>query len=227
MRGGGGSRSGFLRGRRTRTSPAHEGMAEAYDEVEIEDMEWSEELAAFTYQCPCGDLFQITLVRPSVASRESIDTALLRLYGTARACHGAAGVRNARTARTFHSGQTVSESEQTAVTALDARIRDSHASVSGRRRSWRTARSSRAARAAPSSSALCTTRSTFSLRKRLDVRRRLLAGLLQPRLSSDDFTLEPHCSLWRQACERRALCGSHLCLNFHLLCWYLSRTCAW
>lgn len=35
----------------------------SYDEVEIEDMEWSEELQAYTYQCPCGDLFQITLVR--------------------------------------------------------------------------------------------------------------------------------------------------------------------
>ncbi|KAL4423489.1 hypothetical protein ABPG77_003622 [Micractinium sp. CCAP 211/92] len=32
-----------------------------HDEVEIEDMDWSEELQAFTYQCPCGDLFQITL----------------------------------------------------------------------------------------------------------------------------------------------------------------------
>ena len=34
----------------------------SYDEVEIEDMSWSEELQAYTYQCPCGDLFQITLV---------------------------------------------------------------------------------------------------------------------------------------------------------------------
>lgn len=32
-----------------------------HDEVELEDMDWSEELQAFTYQCPCGDLFQITL----------------------------------------------------------------------------------------------------------------------------------------------------------------------
>eukprot|EP01018_Ginkgo_biloba_P007896 Gb_21404 [translate_table: standard] len=32
----------------------------SYDDVEIEDMEWSEELQAFTYPCPCGDLFQIT-----------------------------------------------------------------------------------------------------------------------------------------------------------------------
>ncbi|XP_074571952.1 diphthamide biosynthesis protein 3 [Curcuma longa] len=32
----------------------------SYDEVEIEDMEWNEELQAFTYPCPCGDLFQIT-----------------------------------------------------------------------------------------------------------------------------------------------------------------------
>lgn len=30
-------------------------------QVEIEDMEWNDELQAFTYQCPCGDLFQITL----------------------------------------------------------------------------------------------------------------------------------------------------------------------
>jgi hypothetical protein len=35
----------------------------SYDEVEIEDMQWSEDLQAYTYQCPCGDLFQITLVR--------------------------------------------------------------------------------------------------------------------------------------------------------------------
>lgn len=32
-----------------------------YDEIEIEDMDWDESLQAFTYQCPCGDLFQITL----------------------------------------------------------------------------------------------------------------------------------------------------------------------
>ncbi|KAL9690426.1 hypothetical protein QQ045_010824 [Rhodiola kirilowii] len=32
----------------------------SYDDVEIEDMEWNEEIQAFTYPCPCGDLFQIT-----------------------------------------------------------------------------------------------------------------------------------------------------------------------
>ncbi|XP_077241524.1 diphthamide biosynthesis protein 3-like [Tasmannia lanceolata] len=32
----------------------------SYDEVEIEDMEWNKDLDAFTYPCPCGDLFQIT-----------------------------------------------------------------------------------------------------------------------------------------------------------------------
>ncbi len=31
-------------------------------QIEIEDMDWNEELQAYTYQCPCGDLFQITLV---------------------------------------------------------------------------------------------------------------------------------------------------------------------
>lgn len=35
----------------------------SYDEIDIEDMDWSEEIQAFTYQCPCGDLFQITMVR--------------------------------------------------------------------------------------------------------------------------------------------------------------------
>ncbi|PON84091.1 Zinc finger, DPH-type [Trema orientale] len=32
----------------------------SYDDVEIEGMEWNEELKAYTYPCPCGDLFQIT-----------------------------------------------------------------------------------------------------------------------------------------------------------------------
>ena len=34
----------------------------SYDDVEIEDMEWNEDLGAYTYPCPCGDLFQITKV---------------------------------------------------------------------------------------------------------------------------------------------------------------------
>ena len=39
--------------------------------MEIEDMQWSDDLQAYTYQCPCGDLFQITMVRSlfSVAER--------------------------------------------------------------------------------------------------------------------------------------------------------------
>lgn len=32
----------------------------SYDDVEIEDMEWNDELQSYTYPCPCGDLFQIT-----------------------------------------------------------------------------------------------------------------------------------------------------------------------
>ncbi|KAF8061359.1 gghA [Scenedesmus sp. PABB004] len=35
--------------------------AMSYDEVEIEDMAWDEARGAYTYQCPCGDLFLITL----------------------------------------------------------------------------------------------------------------------------------------------------------------------
>lgn len=33
-----------------------------YDEVEIEDMDWDQEMHGYTYSCPCGDLFQITVV---------------------------------------------------------------------------------------------------------------------------------------------------------------------
>ena len=35
-------------------------MGGAYDEIDLEDMDWNAELGAFTFQCPCGDLFQIT-----------------------------------------------------------------------------------------------------------------------------------------------------------------------
>lgn len=38
-------------------------MAGVYEEVEIEDMVWSEEDMAFKYPCPCGDTFFITMVR--------------------------------------------------------------------------------------------------------------------------------------------------------------------
>lgn len=31
-----------------------------YDDVDLEDMTWNSELSAYTFQCPCGDLFQIT-----------------------------------------------------------------------------------------------------------------------------------------------------------------------
>lgn len=34
----------------------------SYDEVEIEDMQWRDDLEAYTYPCPCGDLFLITKV---------------------------------------------------------------------------------------------------------------------------------------------------------------------
>ncbi|KAJ2160430.1 Diphthamide biosynthesis protein 3 [Coemansia sp. RSA 552] len=32
-----------------------------YDEVEIEDMEYDEDEGMYTYPCPCGDQFQITI----------------------------------------------------------------------------------------------------------------------------------------------------------------------
>lgn len=34
-----------------------------YDEIEIEDLDFDEEVGLFTYPCPCGDKFAITLVK--------------------------------------------------------------------------------------------------------------------------------------------------------------------
>ena len=39
----------------------NDGGASSYDEVDLEDMEWDEALKAYTYACPCGDIFRITL----------------------------------------------------------------------------------------------------------------------------------------------------------------------
>ena len=32
-----------------------------YEEVELEDMDWEEEQRRFSYPCPCGDRFSITI----------------------------------------------------------------------------------------------------------------------------------------------------------------------
>ena len=37
-------------------------MAEVYDEVEIEDMDFNDEDMSFYFACPCGDQFRISLV---------------------------------------------------------------------------------------------------------------------------------------------------------------------
>jgi diphthamide biosynthesis protein 3 len=52
------------RGRRRRRRESPQKLmsgSSAYDEVDLEDMEWNEELKAYTYSCPCGDIFRITL----------------------------------------------------------------------------------------------------------------------------------------------------------------------
>ena len=45
------------------SSTPHDGASSSssYDEVDLEDMEWDEALKAYTYACPCGDIFRITL----------------------------------------------------------------------------------------------------------------------------------------------------------------------
>lgn len=32
-----------------------------YDEIEIEDMNYDEDMQIFTYPCPCGDQFQVAI----------------------------------------------------------------------------------------------------------------------------------------------------------------------
>lgn len=59
-------------------------MSGAYDEVDLEDMEWRDDLKAYTYQCPCGDFFQITLEElragEDVAHCPSCSLVLLVIY---------------------------------------------------------------------------------------------------------------------------------------------------
>mmetsp|Transcript_28560 Transcript_28560/g.71809 ORF Transcript_28560/g.71809 Transcript_28560/m.71809 type:complete len:105 (-) Transcript_28560:378-692(-) len=40
---------------------AVDGDENFYDEIEIEDMEFDEELQTYFYPCPCGDRFRITV----------------------------------------------------------------------------------------------------------------------------------------------------------------------
>lgn len=44
-----------------RLEEAAEKNGGVYDEVEIEDLEWSESDSTFYYPCPCGDKFQVCL----------------------------------------------------------------------------------------------------------------------------------------------------------------------
>ena len=83
MNGGEGDDDATRRRRRRRPS-SRRAMHGAYDEVDLEDMEWSEELEAFTHQCPCGDFFQITLEElrrgEDVAHCPSCSLVLLVIY---------------------------------------------------------------------------------------------------------------------------------------------------
>jgi diphthamide biosynthesis protein 3 len=75
------------RARAVRAPPARDderAMSGAYDEVDLEDMDWNDELGAYTYQCPCGDFFQITLEElrngEDVARCPSCSLVLLVIY---------------------------------------------------------------------------------------------------------------------------------------------------
>ena len=45
----------------TTTSKATTGTMSFYDEIEIEDMTYHESTTLYTYPCPCGDQFEISL----------------------------------------------------------------------------------------------------------------------------------------------------------------------
>ena len=47
--------------KRVRIMSGGGGGGGSYDEVDLEDMDWNESLEEFTYACPCGDIFRITL----------------------------------------------------------------------------------------------------------------------------------------------------------------------
>lgn len=48
-------------------------MTTFYDEVEIEDFEFDEELEIYTYPCPCGDKFIISQVCETLYKYKEID----------------------------------------------------------------------------------------------------------------------------------------------------------
>ena len=60
----------------------------SYDEIEIEDMDWSENLQAFTYSCPCGDLFSITVVclQPAMQMQRLVQRYSLLCPASSSAC---------------------------------------------------------------------------------------------------------------------------------------------
>lgn len=59
-------------------------MASVYDEVEIEDMEFDDDLKTYFFPCPCGDRFQITLVGCSVCTIDFMWHCTRRNYTTER-----------------------------------------------------------------------------------------------------------------------------------------------
>jgi len=49
-------------------------------------MDWSEELQAFTYQCPCGDLFQITVDELAAGEMMTANLCCFMMWGCGSKC---------------------------------------------------------------------------------------------------------------------------------------------
>lgn len=56
-------------------------MSGIYDEVEIEDMRYDDELQVYVYPCPCGDKFSITLVSEIARLKFSSSSSVLGIHG--------------------------------------------------------------------------------------------------------------------------------------------------
>jgi len=85
-----------------------------YEEVEIEDMDFDEETGLFTYECPCGDLFQISEVLSAAAHRCRLESSAR--CGADRADRAVGGRRSWRRGRRLRTARAAPSSSASSTT---------------------------------------------------------------------------------------------------------------
>ena len=55
----------------TSAEASHEDEERVYDTVQLSEMEYVEEEAMYYYECPCGDMFEISEVRTRQRARKA------------------------------------------------------------------------------------------------------------------------------------------------------------